>query len=310
MPNPALAYIALAVDDADASASFFEQAFGLHRAEASFERENVPLISIGETALAFFNHGSAALGDSSRKGVHHIAIASDAPQLDADASGLAGPATGHATAGLDGRTQARLLCDATCGVDVRFTQPLELPRSASPLVERLDHLGIASSDNARARHVFVDTLQCPYESEQVDSEWETRGHNIVSEQALPGFAAYPMQLRGSLRVTFITAGDCELEFLQDISVSVSADAARHDAAGNTRGDRSAIARYIERYGAGLHHLAFKTDDIDAALATLADNGYRLIDRNGRPGSRRSLIGFVHPTTTQGVLMHLVQREEL
>ena len=118
------------------------------------------------------------------------------------------------------------------------------------------------------------------------------------------------QLIGSLRVTFITVGDCELEFLQDLTVGEEADEARHDAAGNTRGDRSAIARYIAARGQGLHHIAFKTPDIDSTLQTLAGAGHRMIDLKGRPGSRRARIGFIHPSALGGVLAHFVEREEI
>ena len=113
-----------------------------------------------------------------------------------------------------------------------------------------------------------------------------------------------------MRVTFITVGDTEFEFIQDLTVGVKADEARHDAAGTTRGDRSAIARYIASRGAGLHHIAFKTADVAESLAKIKAAGHRTIDTVGRPGSRRALIGFMHPTMIGGVLMHFVAREEI
>jgi len=116
----------------------------------------------------------------------------------------------------------------------------------------------------------------------------------------------PAELVGGLRVAFIAAGDCELEFLQNFDPR---QAGRVDAgaAGTTRQDQGAIARFIASRGAGLHHLALKTPDIDAALAALGEAGVPLIDRRGRPGSRRALIGFVHPSGAGGVLVHFVQR---
>ena len=114
-----------------------------------------------------------------------------------------------------------------------------------------------------------------------------------------------------MRVTFITVGDTEFEFIQDLTADVQADEARHDAAGTTRGDRSAIARYIAGRGAGLHHIAFKTPNtIEDSLARIKAAGHRTIDTVGRPGSRRAQIGFMHPTMIGGVLMHFVQREEI
>ena len=68
--------------------------------------------------------------------------------------------------------------------------------------------------------------------------------------------------------------------------------------------------HIAARGAGLHHLALKTPDIDATLGRLGKAGYRLIDTVGRPGSRRARIGFLHPASLGGVLVHFVQREEI
>ena len=81
------------------------------------------------------------------------------------------------------------------------------------------------------------------------------------------------------------------------------------APGNTRGDKGAIARYIERRGPGLHHLALKTPDIDATLARLYGAGHRMIDHTGRPGSRRARIGFIHPASLGGLLLHFVERDD-
>ena len=61
-------------------------------------------------------------------------------------------------------------------------------------------------------------------------------------------------------------------------------------------------------GPGLHHLALKVPDIDAALDRMERAGLTLIDRVGRPGSRRARIGFIHPASLGGVLVHLVQRD--
>jgi len=81
-------------------------------------------------------------------------------------------------------------------------------------------------------------------------------------------------------------------------------------AGTTKQDQSAIGRFVDRRGAGLHHLALKTPDIDEALGHLAARGHRVIDTIGRPGSRRARIGFVHPAALGGVLLHFVERDEL
>ena len=65
-------------------------------------------------------------------------------------------------------------------------------------------------------------------------------------------------------------------------------------------------RFLERRGPGVHHVAYRVDDVEAALASLREEGVRLIDAHGRPGSRGTTIAFVHPASMGGVLVELVQ----
>lgn len=67
-----------------------------------------------------------------------------------------------------------------------------------------------------------------------------------------------------------------------------------------------VARFLERHGEGLHHLAFAVPDIDAALAHLAMEGAELIDRVPRRGGGGARIAFVHPRTFGGILTELVE----
>jgi methylmalonyl-CoA/ethylmalonyl-CoA epimerase len=69
---------------------------------------------------------------------------------------------------------------------------------------------------------------------------------------------------------------------------------------------SPIARFIDKRGPGLHHITLRVDDIAAALAELKARGVRLIDEQPRPGAEDSLIAFVHPASTGGVLIELKQ----
>ena len=70
---------------------------------------------------------------------------------------------------------------------------------------------------------------------------------------------------------------------------------------------SPIARFIEKRGDGVHHLALEVDDIDAELARLKKEGFQLIDEQPRLGAEGSLIAFIHPKSTNGVLIELSQR---
>jgi methylmalonyl-CoA/ethylmalonyl-CoA epimerase len=67
-----------------------------------------------------------------------------------------------------------------------------------------------------------------------------------------------------------------------------------------------VGRFLETHGAGVHHVAYRVNDVAAALEHLRTEGVRLIDEMPRRGSRDTLIAFVHPKSMGGVLVELVQ----
>jgi methylmalonyl-CoA/ethylmalonyl-CoA epimerase len=67
-----------------------------------------------------------------------------------------------------------------------------------------------------------------------------------------------------------------------------------------------VGRFLSTRGPGLHHVAYRVNDIEAALAHLRTEGAQLIDQSSRPGSRNTLIAFVNPHSMGGVLVELVQ----
>ena len=69
---------------------------------------------------------------------------------------------------------------------------------------------------------------------------------------------------------------------------------------------SPITNFLAKRGGGIHHLAWKVDDVAAAIARLEKDGVRMIDRAPRPGAHGTRIAFVHPKSTGGVLMELVE----
>lgn len=91
-----------------------------------------------------------------------------------------------------------------------------------------------------------------------------------------------------VRAHFLHAGDPTLELLEPTA------------------PESPIAKYLDRRGPGLHHVAFRVDDIEAALARLKSLGVRLIDEKPRPGAEGALVAFVHPSAAHGVLVELKQ----
>lgn len=72
------------------------------------------------------------------------------------------------------------------------------------------------------------------------------------------------------------------------------------------GPDTALARFLARRGPGLHHVAYRVDDIESQLARLSAAGVRLIDERPRTGIRGSRVAFLHPTATGGVLTEIVE----
>ena len=70
--------------------------------------------------------------------------------------------------------------------------------------------------------------------------------------------------------------------------------------------QSGVAKFLERRGPGLHHVAFEVEDLAAALAELRDGGAELIDNEPRRGLGGHMIAFIHPRASGGILTELVQ----
>jgi methylmalonyl-CoA/ethylmalonyl-CoA epimerase len=92
-----------------------------------------------------------------------------------------------------------------------------------------------------------------------------------------------------VRVAFLPCGDSEIELLE------STDA------------EGPVARFIEKNGEGVQHIAIRVDDIEAALNELKEQGVRLIDETPRYGAGGARIAFIHPKATKGVLLELCER---
>jgi methylmalonyl-CoA/ethylmalonyl-CoA epimerase len=92
-----------------------------------------------------------------------------------------------------------------------------------------------------------------------------------------------------VRVAMLPIGESRIELLEATS------------------EDSPISRFLEKRGPGIHHIAVRVDDIRVALANLRAKGARLIDEEPRQGAGGCLVAFVHPSSTGGVLLELVQK---
>ena len=72
------------------------------------------------------------------------------------------------------------------------------------------------------------------------------------------------------------------------------------------GPETAVGKFLTKRGPGMHHVAYRVDDVEQALSDLAGAGVRLIDEHPRKGIRGSRVAFVHPASTGGVLTEIVQ----
>lgn len=91
-----------------------------------------------------------------------------------------------------------------------------------------------------------------------------------------------------VRVAFFRAGDVRIELVEPTAAD------------------STVAKFLEKRGEGLHHLAFTVEDIEARIAELKQTGLRMIDNEPRAGSHHMQIAFVHPKSSFGVLTELCE----
>ena len=91
-----------------------------------------------------------------------------------------------------------------------------------------------------------------------------------------------------VKTAFFEAGDVHLELLEPTS------------------DDSPIAKFLEKNGEGIHHIAFRVDNVEGQLKQASDNGVRLIHEVPFEGAANKLVAFLHPKSTQGVLTEFCQ----
>lgn len=91
-----------------------------------------------------------------------------------------------------------------------------------------------------------------------------------------------------VRVAFLPIGESRIELLEPTS------------------EDSTIAKFLSSRGEGIHHVAFETDSVVESLKIAESQGLRLIDKEPRPGAHGTKVAFLHPKSTCGVLIELVE----
>ncbi len=102
-------------------------------------------------------------------------------------------------------------------------------------------------------------------------------------------AAFAEELpQHGVNAAFLTVGNARIELLEPTSAD------------------GAVGRFLERRGEGIHHLCLAVEDLDGAVRELLEAGVEMIDRVPRPGARGHRVAFIHPKSTHGVLIELIQ----
>jgi methylmalonyl-CoA/ethylmalonyl-CoA epimerase len=122
--------------------------------------------------------------------------------------------------------------------------------------------------------IAVEDLEASIET------YRNLGFTVESVDDVPGFG---------VKVAFLPMESGNVELVQPVA-----------------GD-SAMAKYLEKKGQGIHHLCFEVTDIRAELARLEATGVRLVDKVPRQGAHGTLVAFLHPRSTGGVLIELAQK---
>jgi methylmalonyl-CoA/ethylmalonyl-CoA epimerase len=127
-------------------------------------------------------------------------------------------------------------------------------------------------------HIGIATRQL----REATALWQdTLGLEIVSTEEVD---------EQGVRIAMLPIGETHIELLEPLT------------------PESPVGKFLEKRGPGIHHIAIRVDDIRAALGQLKDKGARLIDETPRIGAGGCLVAFIHPSSTNGVLLELVQQQ--
>ena len=102
------------------------------------------------------------------------------------------------------------------------------------------------------------------------------------------FAGIEEVAEQKVRVAMLVVGESKIELLEPTS------------------DDSPVAKFIEKNGAGVHHIAYEVADVEAAIVKLRADGARMIDEKPRNGAHGTRIAFIHPKSSNGVLTEICQ----
>ncbi len=134
----------------------------------------------------------------------------------------------------------------------------------------VNHLGLAAKDPLKCRWFLGDVLGLKHVGDEL----------VASQKTMTAMFAADLAPQTQSRLEIVAPAE-----------------------GTTDGP---ISKYLEKKGAGIHHLAVTVSDIHAAIARMKSKGVRMVDEVPRDGAHHTRIAFVHPESTGGILIELVQ----
>lgn len=116
--------------------------------------------------------------------------------------------------------------------------------------------------------------------------------SLKTFETLLGASCYKIEEVQSegVKTAFIQVGDSKIELLEATN------------------PQSPIAKFLEKKGKGFHHVAFDVEDIYAEIIRLSENGFELINVSPKDGADNKIIAFLHPKSTEGLLVELCQEK--
>lgn len=138
-------------------------------------------------------------------------------------------------------------------------------------IKKIDHCALAPKDMKKCFHFFKELLQLPYVGSESVAEQKVHVEMLRS-------STDPETCEDSPQIELLEPTDSE----------------------------SSIAKFLKMRGSGIHHLAFCVDNMDRAVDYLRSNGVDFVESTPRKGYGGSLVMFVHPRSTGGILCELVQ----
>jgi methylmalonyl-CoA/ethylmalonyl-CoA epimerase len=133
--------------------------------------------------------------------------------------------------------------------------------------------------NDRLQTIHHIGIAVPHLEEAKKIFCDALGLQCIDEKTLPE--------RG-VKIAFLSTGNTTVELLEGI------------------GEGSTVTKFVAQRGPGIHHLCFEVNDINRVMKELIESGMRLIDEAPRPGAEGKPVAFLHPKSTLGTLIELIE----